>query len=206
MKEGEFVQYFSYFASNIDNIYEHPWVSCSETIACPVFPMNETTLINDPDDSAEAKKAIKWTNLFIYLLFLSLFAYNLSNIPDAGATWLSDSFRYVWEIEFSRYFFYASSLFVRTLNYLLGNNYYYIAIAQLSIGFLAPLFIYLALKRDNYLYNLFVGFLLAMLYVSASPLRFHDVISSDSIFTSLFIIFTAILFSYYGSKRNLLLL
>jgi hypothetical protein len=135
-----------------------------------------------------------------------LFAYHLSNIPDEGAIWLSDSFRYAWEIEFSRYFFSASSLFVRTLNYLLGNDHYYIAIAQLSIAFMAPLFIYLALKRDNYLYNLFVGLLLATLYLSASPLRFHDVISSDSTFTSLFIVFTAILFSYYGRKRNLLLL
>ncbi|GMR06665.1 MAG: hypothetical protein BMS9Abin25_1282 [Gammaproteobacteria bacterium] len=168
--------------------------------------MNEKILINDSSELAETKSVIKWTNLFVILLFLSVFAFHLSNLPDKGAILLSDSFRYIWEIEFSRYFFSASSVFVRALNYLLGNNLFYIAIAQLAIGFLAPLFIYLALKRDNYVYNLFLGLLLAILYISAGPLRFHDVVSSESIFTSLFITFTAILFSYYGKRRNLLLL
>ncbi len=163
--------------------------------------MNETVNTNRSDTLAAEIAASRWTHLLPLLILFLAFAYHLGNLPEDGAVLLADSFRYIWTIEFSRYFFTASSLTVRAIYLLLDNDQKLIAITQLTMAFAAPVFIYLSLKGRHFAYNMLLGILLGLLYFSTSAVKFHDVVSSESIYTSLFITFTAILFAYHGRGR-----
>lgn len=137
-----------------------------------------------------------------WLWLLLLIAYTIHLVPHLaqGTTATADTFRYFWPGELTRYYFLSSSLTVRTLNLLLGNNFDYIGHVQLIIAFLPPVALYLGLRSRNPVFNIFLVLVLLVLYASAGPIRYFNIVSSDSLFLSLLLTFTVALYrgSYPG--------
>lgn len=135
------------------------------------------------------------------LVLLVPYLYQLNVLLNQDVVRLADSFRYLWTAELRWEFFTASSQTVRAIYYLLGNEAAAIAPTQLALGFLPAVTLFLALKRNNHFYNLSIVVLLAALSLPNDFLWYHRVLISDSIFTSLLLGFTALLFGYTGPAR-----
>jgi len=131
----------------------------------------------------------------LWLLLLIAYGSHLYQYLGQGAYFTADSFRYIWAAEFSHHYFLASSLTVRTLNKLLGNSRDLIGHVQLILAFVPPIALYLGLRSRNLKFNLFLIIVLLALYFSTGPIRYFNVVSSDSLFLSLLLTFTVALFS-----------
>jgi hypothetical protein len=127
-------------------------------------------------------------------LLLIAYGFHLYHYLAEGAFYTSDSFRYIWKTELSHHFLLASSLTVRTLNRLLGNDRDLIGHVQLIFAFVPPIALYLGLRTHSLKFNLFLIMVLFALYVSTGPIRYFNIVSSDSLFVSLLLTFTVVLF------------
>ncbi len=142
----------------------------------------------------------------LWLLLLMAYGFHLYQYLEQGATLTADSFRYLWTTELNRHYLLASSLTVRTLNRLLGNSRDLIGHVQLILAFVPPIALYLGLRSRNLAFNLFLILVLLALYFSTGPIRFFNIVSSDSVFLSLLLTFTVALFCSPHRYRWLLAL
>ena len=132
-----------------------------------------------------------------YLVYFYEFSANGQARP------ISDSFRYMWEGPVSLEFFSGSSITVKLIYRLVGNNLGAIAYTQLLLVLMAGWAVLFALREEALPIRLGVALFLAVLSTSDQTRKYFDVAVSESIYTSLMLGFTALLFA---SRHRILII